>query len=97
MPRVPRAAGASQDLSLVVQGGRDTHFDVASKPRDIRVAIAPDDRPGAGKRYRMTVTVPPGLPAGLIDDPIVLKTDHPKVGELKIPVSIYISASSEGG
>jgi len=61
------------------------------------VAIAPEDRPGAMGKYRMTVTVPPGLSPGLVDEPIVLKTDHPKGGEVRIPVMIYVSSRSEAG
>ena len=44
----------------------------------------------------MTVTVPPGTPGGLVDDRIVLKTDHPQAGEIKIPVSIYVTRSGPG-
>ncbi len=70
---------------------------MASKSEKIRVAIARDDQPGAKGRYRLTVTVPPGTSPGVLDDPIVLRTDHPKVHELQIPVRIYVSSRSEAG
>ncbi len=41
----------------------------------------------------MTVKVPPGTAPGWINDTIILKTDHPKVSELKIPVNIFVSNS----
>ena len=44
----------------------------------------------------MRVTVPPGSPTGLLDDPIILKTDHPKAAELAIPVTIYVSQAKSG-
>ena len=40
--------------------------------------------------------MPPGTPAGEIDGDIVLKTDHPKASELKIPVIILISNAIPG-
>ena len=96
MPSVSTGKGASGNLTLIVRGGKETHFQVAHAPGKLEVAIAPDDRPGMKGRYHMRVTVPPGSPTGLLDDPIILKTDHPKVGELEIPVSIYISQSDSG-
>jgi Protein of unknown function (DUF1573) len=97
MPSVVSRRGASQDLKLIVRGADRTHFEVASKPEKIRVAIAPEDQPGATGRYRVTVTVPPGTSPGVLDDPIVLKTDHPKIHEVRIPVRIYVSSRSEAG
>jgi Protein of unknown function (DUF1573) len=97
MPSVASPAGASQDLELIVRGAESTHFEVASKPEALRVAIAPEDKPGSKGKYRLTVTVPPGTAPGVLDDPIVLKTDHPKIHEVKIPVRIYVSSRSEAG
>jgi hypothetical protein len=96
MFNVASRQGASRDLSLMVRGGRETHFEVARAPEKVKVAIVPDDSSRTKGRYRMTVTVPSGTPAGFVDDRIVLKTDHPQVGEVKIPVSIYISRSGAG-
>jgi len=97
MPSVPGIAGASRDLTLVVRGNRETKIEVASKSEKLRVAISRSDRPEAKGRYRLTVTVPPGTPPGLVDQPIVLKTDYPKAGEVRIPVSIYVSSRSDAG
>lgn len=97
MPSVASQAGASQDLALIVRGGHETHFEVASKPANLQVAISREDRPEARGRYRLTVTVPPGMAPGRVGDPIVLKTDHPKVKELRIPVAIFVSSRSEAG
>ena len=66
---------------------------MARKPEKIDVAITPNDTPTQKGRYRLTVTVPPGTsPAGLVDDEIILQTDHPKVGELKFPVNIVVGS-----
>ena len=56
------------------------------------IAIAPSDPNSEEQkgRYRMTVKVPPGVAPGKIMDEIVLKTDHPKATELKIPVDVLI-------
>ena len=97
MPSVANLVGGSQDLSLIVRGDRETHFEVASKPEQLKVSISKDDRPETHGRYRLTVTVPPRTAPGLVDDPIVLKTDHPKVKELRIPVSIYVSTRQGAG
>ena len=41
----------------------------------------------------MTVTVPPGTEPGLIQGSIVLRTDHPSVSELTIPVNITVQGA----
>jgi hypothetical protein len=84
--------GASGQVTLLVREGRSTEFKVTHKPDKIEVSIEPNDTPTLKGRYRVLVTVPPGTPAGLIDDEIVLQTNHPKVGELKIPVNIVVGA-----
>ncbi len=88
--------GALRDLRLTVRGGRDTHFEVAGAPEPLKVTIVPDEKSGRKGRYRLTVTVPPGAPAGLVNQRIILKTDHPQVGQIEIPVSIYIARSTAG-
>jgi hypothetical protein len=96
MPSVSGRDGASQVLTLTVRGGKETHFRVARAPGNLQVAIAADEGPGGKGRYRMRVTVPPGSPTGLLDKPIILKTDHPKAAKLEIPVSIYVSQAKSG-
>jgi hypothetical protein len=97
MFNVPSRKGGSQDLALLVRGDGETHFEVASKPEKLEISITREEKPEARGRYRLRATVPPGTPPGVLDDPIVLKTDHPKVSELRIPVSIYVSSRSEAG
>ncbi len=97
IPRVASRDGTSQDIRLIVRGAEKTQFKVASKPESLQVAIAPDDQAGAGGRYRVTVTVPPGTPPGVLDDPIVLETDDPRIHEVKIPIRIYVSSRSDAG
>jgi hypothetical protein len=79
-------------LTLLVRGGHSTNFYVVYKPKNVDVSVEPNETPTLKGRYRVIVTVPPGTPAGLIDDQIILHTDHPKVGELKIPVSIVVGS-----
>jgi hypothetical protein len=87
--------GRTADVTLWVVGQDQTHFTVEA-PQNLKATVTPaDDTKGASKsagghRYRMTVTVPPGTPPGVIDDPIVLKTDHPHASEFKLPVQITV-------
>jgi len=84
--------GGAGQVTLLVRGGQATNFSVARKPEKVEVAVIPNETPSLKGRYRLTVTVPPGTPAGLVEGEVVLHTDHPKVKELKIPVSILVSA-----
>jgi hypothetical protein len=84
--------GASEQLNLLVREGRPTTFKVIRKPEKVEVSIAPNDTPTLKGRYRLTVTVPPGTAPSLIDDEIILQTDHPNVNQLKVPVNIVVGA-----
>jgi hypothetical protein len=84
--------GGSGQVTLLVREGRPINFKVAHKPDKIEVSITPNDTPSLKGRYRLNVIVPPGTAAVLIDDEIVLQTDHPKVRELKIPVNIVVGS-----
>jgi hypothetical protein len=86
---VTSAVGVTKEIALLVRGAKAIKFEVARKPDALEVAIEPDDSNKG--RYRMKVTVPKGTAPGRIDGFIILKTDHPKVGELKIPVDIFVS------
>jgi hypothetical protein len=97
MISVDSLKGASKDLALIVRRDRETHFEVASRPEGLEVSITRDEKSGAKARYRLTATVPPGTPPGVLSHPIVLKTDHPQVAEVRIPVSIIVSTRSESG
>jgi hypothetical protein len=100
MPSVASSQGGSRDMTLLVKGGTPTKFEVAYHPEKmdekLDVTITPDDTPTQKGRYKMTVTVPKGTAAGPVDGDIILKTDNPKAGEMKIPVSILISNSPAG-
>jgi hypothetical protein len=92
-----RAGGESTSVALWVQGEDETEFTVASKPEKLKVAITrADDKPQAagaevkGHMYRMDVTVEPDASPGLIDEPIVLHTNHPMAGEVTVPVHILV-------
>jgi hypothetical protein len=93
---VSRRLGASRDLTILVRAGKPTTFTVSYHPEKVKVEITPDDTPTQKGRYKMSVIVPPGTAAGQIEDLIVLKTDHPKAGEIKIPVSILVSNAAAG-
>jgi hypothetical protein len=84
--------GASGQVTLLVREGRPTQFTVVRKPARVDVSIVPNETPTLKGRYRLTVTVQPGTPPDLIDEEIILKTDHPKVPEVKIPVNIPVGA-----
>jgi hypothetical protein len=79
-------------VTLTVRGLRPTRFEVEQKPEKIDVVVTQRDPNLPGGQYLLTVTVPPGMPSGDIEDQIVLKTDHPKAGELKIPLGIRIQS-----
>jgi hypothetical protein len=82
--------GVTKDIALLVRGAKAVKFEVAHKPDPLEVAIDPDDSTTKG-RYRMRVTVPKGTAAGRVEGLIILKMDHPRVSELKIPVDIFVS------
>jgi len=87
---VSGALGATKDIALLVRGKKSVKFEVAHKPEQLEVAIDPDDAQSKG-RYRMRVTIPKGTASGRVEGQIILKMDHPKVSELKIPVDIFVS------
>ena len=96
MLNVPSRDGASRELSLVVRGGKETHFEVLRAPEKFKITIVPDEKSNAKGRYRMTVTVPAGHPVGFIDKPIILKTDHPQISQIEIPVNVFVARSTAG-
>jgi hypothetical protein len=96
MPRVSNRKSSSRELRILVRGGRETTFAVLHKPDKIEVEVKPSASSSKGD-YRLVVTVPVGTQAGRIDDHIILKTDHPRAGEIRIPVSIFVSNSLDVG
>lgn len=94
---ISSSAGGTLVASVWVRGDSETNFTVGSKPEALKVAVAADDAKllatDKGRRYHLTVTVPPGTPAGQIRGEIVLKTDHPRADLVKIPVDILIRST----
>lgn len=87
---VTSSAGGKAELVLLVQNHRETKFQVREKPESYTVTVEPADPAGKPGKYRLKVTVPPGVPRGTVDTQIVLETDHPYAKELKIPVQGFI-------
>lgn len=90
--------GETTALTLWVQGQEKTEFNVEQAPEKLKVSVEPvDDKnlvvANGSRAYRMTVTVPPNLTPQIIDSPIVLRTNHPQAGEVRIPVYILISGA----
>jgi hypothetical protein len=84
--------GGSRSVVLSVTDHRETKFDVAEKPENCQVEIQPASKSDTGKArlYKMTVSVPPGTPPGVIRGDIVLKTDHPGVSHLSVPFEAVV-------
>ncbi len=91
--QIDSKVGDRGELIITVRGGRETKFEVAHAPKALKVDVIPDPARKKG-RYRLVVTVPPGTPTGNIEDEIVLKTDHPKAGELSVPISLWVQDSA---
>jgi len=91
MVNVKSREGASIDVALLVRGGNEAKIEVAEKPEKLNAAIESDGETQG--RYKLKVNVPEGTPAGFIDGDIVLKTDQPNAGELRVPVSILVGAN----
>jgi hypothetical protein len=92
---------AIRELTLWVRGRDRVQVEVLEAPEKLKVGVAPvdDKAEAAGKdvksrRFKLTVTVPADTRPTLINGPIILKTTHPQAGEVKIPVSISVVASS---
>ena len=84
--------GGLENLKILVRGRSTVAFTVEKKPAGLDLAIEPITlAPGAkGSQYKLVAKVPPGTEAGRIVDEIILKTDDPKVTELKIPVDVIV-------
>ena len=88
---VSSSEGATRSLTVLVRGDLPKRFEIAHHPDGVEVVSA--TKPGG---YLLTVTVPPGAAAKLIEDEIVIKTDKPSATEVKIPVTIMISNAGAG-
>lgn len=87
------AKGGHNTALLMVRGQAATNFEVESTPENVSVRVEPmtdGDTSEKVKRYRVVMDVPSGMPADVIAGDVVLKTDHPTVSMLKIPVQIPV-------
>jgi len=96
MLNVSSKNGGTAEMTIWVRGREETTtFTVAQAPKGLKIAVVPGGNPTKGATmYRMTVQVAPGTPSGTIEDQIVLKTDHPMAGEVKIPVNIFLTGGN---
>lgn len=88
-------AGGSKVLTVWVRGKAGAQVSVVKAPPGLAVDFAPIEQPATvtgSSKFRMTVRVLPGTPAGQIRDEIVLKTDHPRAAEIRLPVDIIVTS-----
>ncbi len=98
MHNIAPADGGVQTLMVIVRNGEDTTLEVLDAPENVKVEIASADlKSGSAvkvRQFRVTVTVPPGTPSGVISGEITLKSNHPRAERLKIPVDISVLSSN---
>jgi hypothetical protein len=95
--RVNGAEGGKGSVSMLVRGGNEVNFTIAQKPgENVRVTVDPDETGKQKGKYRLTVTVPPGSSPARMDKDIIIKTDHPRAAEIKIPTDIIVTNSASG-
>ncbi|AGA25211.1 DUF1573 domain-containing protein [Singulisphaera acidiphila] len=87
---IPSQTGGQVELIMLVQNHRETKFEVRQKPEKFKVEIAPGDKASKPGKYRLIVTVPPGMPTGTVNEEIILETDHPFAKEVKVPIYGFI-------
>ncbi|WP_422927301.1 DUF1573 domain-containing protein [Singulisphaera sp. PoT] len=90
MTDVAGNAGGSKELTILVRGQKDVKFDVMHAPKGLKVEVLEGTHLPKVRKYRMIVTIPPGTPAGTIEDEIILKTDHPLAAEIKVYANLLI-------
>lgn len=107
MPDVSSSQGGSGSVVLTVRGQEHTSFTAENPPKGLTVNVVPLDSDSAEapavtgsaaagpvRRYRLDVTVQPGLSPCVIDEPIVLRTDHPMAAEVEVP--LYVRVLGQG-
>ena len=88
--------GGSTTSTVWVRGRSGTSVTVESAPPHVQVSFAPLPQAAgvAGTKLQMKVTVPPGSPAEQFQGDIVLKTDHPKAAEIRIPLDVVVQSKN---
>lgn len=86
------SGGGAATVIVWVRGRSSAEFAVEKAPPGFEVAFAPIPQAAgvASSKYRMTVRIAPGTPAGKVDGEVVVRTDHPKAAELRVPVDALI-------
>ena len=85
---VPQGAEKEREILLAAFANRAFKVTGArSERRQVRVAV-PDHAPGTA--WRVLVSLPKGLAAGLVNDRVVIETDDPDVPQVVIPVTAEI-------
>jgi len=89
--------GGQGRITLTVRDHDKTEFTVVQKPDKVDVTISAipvktgvDPAQAKTRQYLMTVSVPPGTSPGEILGAIMLKTDHPKASQVKIPLDLLV-------
>jgi hypothetical protein len=90
MPDVSTRRGESRTLKMMVRGQEDTAFRVEKQPDHFKVEVQPGPKHKHASEYQLTITALPGVAPGTVDDEVVLKTDHPKAAELRVPVYLFV-------
>jgi hypothetical protein len=89
--------GGRGESFLLVRGQETTTFEVEKTPPGLQIQIEPVSDAQAGdkvRKYRVVSTVPVGEPADMIEGEVVLKTNHPTVAVLRIPVRIPVTGGN---
>jgi hypothetical protein len=87
--------GGSEVLTLLARGRKSVNFTVDKKPEGMEVSIEqlPDSPGMKGSLYKMLVKIIPGIDSGQMTGEVVLKTDDPKVSELRVPVDVLVQGA----
>lgn len=95
-PMVRGDEGADLSVSIWVRGQQQTDFTVEKQPAGVKVTIVPDDAnlilADKGRRYKLTMSIPPGMAPGQINEPVVLKTNHPNADVVRVPVEVLVTS-----
>jgi hypothetical protein len=85
-------AGDSAERSLVIVNNDEqplTITGVEAAGPHCRARVETEE---TGKRYRIIVVVPAGVPAGRYREQVFVETDHPERSRLTIPVNVFVKA-----
>lgn len=88
--------GAFRDVTVLVHNQDETEFQVTA-PEGLEASVIPSEQRSKAadgstrlRTYKLRLSVPAGGSAGVIQGDVVLKTNHPHAGEVRLPVSITV-------